>query len=297
MSESKSVRIAFLGTGLMGARMACNLIRNGFAVQCYNRTKSKADDVVAAGGIFFATPKEAVSECDVVISCVTDGKDVESVLLGEDGACNGAKPGALFIDMSTISPRVSIAIGEKLQGMGFRFLEAPVTGGTIGAQNATLSILAGGHASDFEAARSVFQAMGKNITHCGPLGAGQGVKLCNQIMGAMNLLGVCEAMTLAKGLDIDPAILVQALAGGAATSWALQTLGPKICNSDWAPGFMVDTQQKDMRLVAEAAESAHVALPGAALVTQLWRSAQARGDGTEGIHALAKVLERLASRT
>jgi len=172
-----------------------------------------------------------------------------------------------------------------------------VTGGTIGAQNATLSILAGGNTSDFEAAQSVFQAMGENITHCGSLGAGQGVKLCNQIMGAMNLLGVCEAMTLAKGLEIDPAILVQALAGGAATSWALQTLGPKICQSDWAPGFMVDTQQKDMRLVAEAAESAQVALPGAALVTQLWRSAQARGDGAEGIHALAKVLERLASKS
>lgn len=281
----------------MGVRMACNLIRSGFVVQCYNRTKSKADDVVAVGGRFFETPMAAVADCDVVISCVTDGKDVEAVLLGELGAYRGAKPGALFIDMSTISPRVSIEIGEKLQGMGFRFLEAPVTGGTIGAQHATLSILAGGKASDFEAAQSVFQAMGKNITHCGPLGAGQGVKLCNQIMGAMNLLGVCEAMTLAKGLEIDPAILVHALAGGAATSWALQTLGPKICHSDWAPGFMVDTQQKDMRLVAEAAESAQVALPGAALVTQLWRSAQARGDGAEGIHALAKVLERLASKS
>jgi 3-hydroxyisobutyrate dehydrogenase len=139
--------------------------------------------------------------------------------------------------------------------------------------------------------------MGKTITHCGPFGAGQGVKLCNQIMGAMNLLGVCEAMSLARGLQIDPKILVEALGAGAAASWALQNLGPKICAGDWSPGFMVDTQQKDMRLVAQSAENANVSLPGSALVTQLWRSAQVYGHGSEGIHALAKVLERLSNHT
>ncbi len=286
-------RIAFLGMGLMGVRMAQHLLRAGHSVQCYNRTHSRCEPLVAAGARAFGTPREAAHEADVIVSCVTDGPDVESILLGEEGAYRGAPPGALMIDMSTIAPAVSISLGTRLSDAGFRFLEAPVTGGTVGAENGTLSIMVGGSQDDFAAAKPILELMGKNITHCGPLGAGQGVKLCNQIMGAMNLLGVCEAMSLAQGLGIDPAILSRALQGGAASSWALQTLAPKISNADWSPGFMVDTQQKDMRLVAQAAEEARVPLPGAALVTQLWRSAQAYGDGAEGIHALFKVLERM----
>jgi 3-hydroxyisobutyrate dehydrogenase len=297
MNTNAKPTIAFLGMGLMGSRMACNLIRAGWNVQAYNRTPSRAEPVVALGGTAWDSPHLAAKNAQCVISCVTDGPDVLSVLFGEQGAVSGASPNTLFIDMSTISPDVSKSIGQQLQERGMRFLEAPVTGGTIGAQNATLSILAGGSKEDFEQATPILQAMGKNITYCGPWGAGQGVKLCNQIMGALNLLGVCEAMALAKGLAIDPAILVQALQGGAATSWALQNLGPKICNADWSPGFMVDTQQKDMRLVAQAAESAQVSLPGAALVTQLWRSAQVYGNGSEGIHALAKVLDRLSNQS
>jgi 3-hydroxyisobutyrate dehydrogenase len=283
--------------GLMGTRMSCNLLNAGFAVHAYNRTASKTQSVVQAGGQAFESPQEACRGVDAVISCVTDSPDVEQVLFGEKGAVSGAGPNTLFIDMSTISPSVSIQIGQRLTLSGFRFIEAPVTGGTIGAQNGTLSILVGGSAQDYQTALKILEAMGKTITHCGAWGAGQGVKLCNQIMGAMNLLGVCEAMSLARGLQIDPKILVDALSGGAATSWALQNLGPKICHGDWSPGFMVDTQQKDMRLVAQAAENANVSLPGAALVTQLWRSAQVHGHGSEGIHALAKVLERLSNHS
>lgn len=296
MTSTPPTTIGFLGMGLMGIRMANNLLRAGFAVRCYNRTKAKTAPVVAAGGVAGDTPAETARGCQVVVSCVTDGPDVEHVLLGPDGACHQATKRTLFVDMSTIAPAVSQSIGASLQAMDLRFLEAPVTGGTLGAQNGTLSILVGGHREDFDEAMPVFQAMGKNITYCGGPGAGQAVKLCNQIMGAMNLLGVCEAMLLSKGFGIDPAVLVQALQGGAATSWALQNLGPKICNQDWTPGFMVDTQQKDMRLVAQAAEEKQLALPGAALVTQLWRSAQASGDGAEGIHALAKVLDRLSAK-
>ncbi|MEK0427138.1 MAG: hypothetical protein RJB11_3229 [Planctomycetota bacterium] len=295
MNQTQPQRVAFLGMGLMGTRMSCNLLKAGFAVHVYNRTTSKSQGVVDAGARAFETPQEASLGVDVIISCVTDSPDVEQIFFGERGAVEGAKPGSLFIDMSTIYPRVSTEIGQRLASKGFRFLEAPVTGGTIGAQNGTLSILVGGSSDDFLSARTIFEAMGKNITHCGPWGAGQGVKLCNQIMGALNLLGVCEAMSLARGLQIDPKILVEALSGGAATSWALQNLGPKICAGDWSPGFMVDTQQKDMRLVTQAAENANVSLPGAALVTQLWRSSQVYGDGAEGIHALAKVLERLSN--
>lgn len=289
-------RIAFLGMGLMGVPMACNLLKAGFAVNVYNRTMAKTKPVVDAGGKPFATPAEAARGAEFVISCVTDGPDVERVLLGEQGAASGAMRGATFIDMSTISPAVSITLGERLRERGMRYLEAPVTGGTIGAKNATLSILVGGPEADFEKAKPVFAAMGKTITHCGGWGAGQGVKLCNQIMGAMNLLGVCEAFALARGMGVKPELLPQALGGGAANSWALQNLAPKILAGDFAPGFMVDTQQKDMRLVAEAAEEANVSLPGSALVTQLWRSAQAAGCGAEGIHALDKVLRKLSER-
>lgn len=293
MTSLKS--IAFLGIGLMGNPMARNLLKAGHRVNCYNRTAVKAKDLVEVGGIACPTAADAARDVDIVICCVTDGPDVERVLLGENGAANGATAGTLFVDMSTISPTVSIEIGRRLRQQGFRFVEAPITGGTIGAENGTLSILVGGPKADFDAVLPVLQAMGKNITHCGDWGAGQGVKLCNQIMGAMNILGVCEAFALAHGLGIEPEILAQALNGGAASSWALQNLAPKISAGDWAPGFMVDTQQKDMRLVLEAAEQTQAVLPGSSLVTQLWRSTQAHGEGGDGIHALAKVLLRLGN--
>jgi len=286
--------IAFLGMGLMGVPMTQNLLKAGFSVACYNRTASKTQPVVEAGGTSFESPKEAAKGADVVISCVTDGPDVEGVLFDDEGAIYGAKANTIFIDMSTIAPAVSVQIGERLKDGGFRFVEAPVTGGTVGAQKGTLSILVGGSENDFLELQQVFAAMGKNITHCGPWGAGQGVKLCNQIMGAMNILGVCEAFSLARGLKIDPALIEKALNDGAASSWALQNLAPKIAAGDWSPGFMVDTQQKDMKLILEAAEQVQAVLPGSALVTQLWRSAQANGDGADGIHALDKVLQRLA---
>jgi 3-hydroxyisobutyrate dehydrogenase len=288
--------LCFLGTGLMGAPMSLNLLAAGHPLRCYNRTPARTKPVVAAGGVACPTPASAAEGAAVILSCVTDGPDVETILFSDSGAVAGAGPGTLFIEMSTISPTLSISIGERLRDLGFLYLEAPVTGGTIGAENATLSILAGGPDSTFEAARPILEVLGRNITLCGGWGTGQGVKLCNQIMGAMNPLGVCEAFSLARGLGIDPVILREALQGGAASSWALMNLAPKITVEDWSPGFMVDTQQKDMRLVLEAAEQCGAPLPGTALVTQLWRSAQARGDGGEGIHALAKVIEGLAHR-
>jgi 3-hydroxyisobutyrate dehydrogenase-like beta-hydroxyacid dehydrogenase len=294
MSNRKPIQsIAFLGMGLMGTRMSINLLRAGFQVHGYNRTHARTEPVVTEGGIAYLKACDAARDADAIISCVTDGPDVETVLFGPDGASSAARKDALVIDMSTIAPQTSISMGERLSAMGIRFIEAPVTGGTVGAEKGTLSILVGGDAEDLADAMPVLEAMGRNITHCGPWGCGQGVKLCNQIMGAMNILGVCEAMALAKGLGIDPSLLSLALQGGAATSWALQNLAPKISARDWSPGFMIDTQQKDMRLVAQAAEEAQVALPGSALVTQLWRSAQAHGEGADGIHALFKVLERM----
>ncbi len=289
-----SQTIAWLGTGIMGAPMACHLVRAGYEVRCYNRTREKTAPIVAAGGKAFATAAEAADGADVVITMVTDGPDVEAVLFGEDGALSTANPGALCIDMTTISPQLTQQMARRAREMGFRTLDAPVTGGQSGAENATLSIMVGGGERDFEEARPLLEILGKTITHCGTHGAGQSVKLCNQICGAMNLLGVCEALVLCRKMGVDPALAVQVINGGAGASWAMQNLAPKIVDEDWSPGFMIETQQKDMRLVMEAAEAVNAPLPGATLAQQLWRSAQAHGWEKEGIQAMAKVLEAMA---
>lgn len=277
----------------MGAPMAVHLLHAGYEVRCFNRTKSKTAPVVEAGGAAFDTPAEAAQEAQIVITMVTDGPDVAAVLFGENGALQSAASGALVIDMSTISPEVARQNAERAEG--FRVLDAPVTGGEVGAKNATLSIMVGGNEADFEAARPVFEVLGKTITYCGPHGAGQSVKLCNQICGAMNLLGVCEALILGQKQGVDPNIVAQVINGGAASSWAMQNLAPKINASDFSPGFMIDTQQKDMRLVMQAAEKAGVPLPGAALAQQLWRAAQVQGCGSDGIQAMFKVLAQMAN--
>ena len=277
----------------MGAPMAVHLLRAGYEVRCFNRTMSKTAPVVNAGGAAFDSPAQAAENAEVVITMVTDGPDVEAVLFGEKGALQSAAPGALVVDMSTISPEVARRNAERAKG--FRVLDAPVTGGETGAINATLSIMVGGSEADFETARPIFEVLGKTITYCGPHGAGQSVKLCNQICGAMNLLGVCEALILGQKQGVDPRIVAQVINGGAASSWAMQNLAPKINANDFSPGFMIDTQQKDMRLVMQAAEKAGVPLPGAALAQQLWRAAQAQGHGSDGIQAMFKVLAQMAN--
>lgn len=279
----------------MGAPMAVHLLRAGHTVSCFNRTKSKTQPVVEAGGAAFDSPREAAREADVIITMVTDGPDVEAVLLGENGALQDAKPGVLCIDMTTMSPALTQEIAKRAGELGARTLDAPVTGGEIGAKNATLSIMVGGNKDDFEAALPIFEVLGKTITYCGDHGAGQSVKLCNQICGAMNLLGVCEALTLGEKMGVDPEIVMQVINGGAGASWAMQNLAPKIIARDFSPGFMVETQQKDMRLVAQAAEQTNTVLPGAALAQQLWRAAQSHGSDRNGIQAMAKVLRGLSN--
>lgn len=290
-----SKKIAFLGTGIMGAPMAVNLLRAGFSVACYNRTRAKTQPVVDAGGTAHDTPAQAAKGADVIITMVTDGPDVEAVLFGDDGALTNAARSTLVIDMSTISPALTRDMAERGKARGMRMLDAPVTGGEPGAINATLSIMVGGDAADFEAARPVFEALGKTLTYCGGHGAGQSVKLCNQICGGMNLIGVCEALVFGQKMGIEPEVIAKVIGAGAGSSWAMQNLAPKIIKGDFAPGFMIDTQQKDMRLVAEAAEEVDMSLPGAALAQQLWRSAQAHGQGEDGIQGMAKVVARMAN--
>ena len=287
-------RIGFIGLGIMGGGMARNLLRAGFPLTVWNRTASRMDALAAEGATPAESPADLASRSDIIITCVSDTQDVEEVLLGERGAIHGAPPGALVIDMSTISPQATNAIAARLAARGVRFLDAPVSGGSEGAAKGTLSIMVGGEAADVERAMPAFQAMGKTVTHVGGVGAGQTVKLVNQILVVGNCLAMCEALLFAQAGGVDLEKALAAVAGGAAGSWMLSNRGPQILRRDWRPGFTIDLQQKDIRLVLGAADEFGVPLPGTALIFQLYRTLQARGLGGEGNHALIKALEHLA---
>ena len=287
-------RIAFLGLGIMGLPMAGHLLKAGFPITVYNRTASRASDLVRAGARQAATPAEAAIGADFVISIVTDGPDVEQVLLGPDGAVHGAQPGAVFIDMSTISPETARNLADRLSLHQIEFLDAPVSGGDVGARNATLTIMAGGKQNVFERARPVFEVLGKRLTHVGPAGAGQVVKACNQVVTAVNLLAVCEALTLAEKNGIDQQTMIHVLAGGASQSWSLENMGPRIAKGDFTPGFMVKLLQKDLNIVLSLARWHGLALPGATLVQRFLEDNVAHGEAAEGSQALYKALKRAA---
>jgi 3-hydroxyisobutyrate dehydrogenase-like beta-hydroxyacid dehydrogenase len=278
----------------MGAPMARRLLDAGFALTVYNRTASRVAPLVAAGARAAKTPAEAAAGCSIVISIVTDSPDAEEVLLGPSGAVHGAAPGALFIDMSTIAPEAARRFGRDLRVRGVGFLDAPVTGGDVGAREGTLSILVGGDPADLERARGVFAVLGKRVTLCGPQGAGQAVKACNQILCALNMLGIAEALQLGQESGIDPKIIVQALVPGAGGSWALEKLGPRIAAGDFAPGFMVRLLQKDLRIVQGIATAGGgAALEGTGLAQRYFADSEANGEGELGTQAMARVLERL----
>ena len=287
-------RIAFIGLGIMGLPMAGHLLKAGFPLTVYNRTASRASDLVRAGARQAATPAEAAPGADFVISIVTDGPDVEQVLLGPDGAVHGAQPGAVFIDMSTISPETARNLADRLSLHQIEFLDAPVSGGDVGARNATLTIMAGGKQDVFEQARPVFEVLGKRLTHVGPAGAGQVVKACNQVVTAVNLLAVCEALTLAEKNGIDQQTMIHVLAGGASQSWSLENMGPRIAKGDFTPGFMVKLLQKDLNIVLSLARRHGLALPGATLVQSFLEDNVAHGEAAEGSQALYKALKRAA---
>ena len=288
-------KIGFIGTGIMGAPMARNLLKAGFAVTAYNRTKSKAEKLVADGATLADSVAAAAEGADVVITIVSDSPDVEEVYLGASGVCGAIREGSLAIDMSTISPMVAQQVAAVVEDKGASFLDAPVSGGEGGAINGALSIMVGGPDKAVERARPLFEAMGKTIVHCGPNGAGQVTKLCNQTVCVLNILAAAEAVTLAEkaGLDVDR--MLEAVSAGAANSWMIQNLAPLMAKKDYRPGFMIDLQQKDLRLVTEAAREHKVSLPGASLVHQLFAANQAAGEGQEGTQSLVKTLRRLAA--
>jgi 2-hydroxy-3-oxopropionate reductase len=287
--------IGWVGVGIMGEPMARNLMRAGFNIAVHSRTKQRAEALVSEGARWMNAPSDLARECDVIVSCVPDSPDVESVYLGPNGVRDGVRPGMLCIDMSTVSPDVARRVADDLRGRGAAFLDAPVSGGKTGAHAGTLSIMVGGDAADLQRAGPIFSAMGKTVVHCGPVGAGQLTKLCNQILCGANLLGVCEAMVFARRVGLNPEKMLQAVSAGAAGSWALSNLGPRMLSRDFAPMFMIDLQQKDLRIALATAGADHLPLPGTALVSQLLSANQAKGEGREGTQAMVKTLERLAA--
>jgi 3-hydroxyisobutyrate dehydrogenase len=289
------IRIGFIGTGLMGLPMAKNLLKAGFSVTAYNRTLSRAEPLKELGGSVAASPKEVTQNSDVVITIVSDTPDVQQVILGANGIIEAIRPGMTVIDMSTISPRVTKQIAADLAARGVDMLDAPVSGGEKGAIEATLSIMVGGRQVIVEKCRPIFEAMGKKLVYCGANGQGQMVKLCNQITIASNLVAAAEAVAFAKKAGVDPLTMIEAVGAGAAGSWVVNVLGPKMATHDFAPGFMVKLQQKDLRLVMQAASELGVSLPGAMLANQLFTAVEAEGGGDLGTQSLVKVTEKLAN--
>lgn len=287
--------IAFIGLGVMGAPMAKRLVAAGHRLSVYNRTASRCAPLVAAGAQQALTAADAARGKAVIITMVTDGPDVEDVLLGPEGAVRGATAGATFIDMSTIAPSAARRIGRDLREHGFRFLDAPVTGGDVGAREGTLSILVGGEREVLDRVRDILSALGKRITHCGPQGSGQTAKACNQILCAMNMVGLVEALHLARLGGLDRQVVVEALAAGAGGSWALEKLGPRINAGDFSPGFMIKLIQKDLRIVQEIANGLGLPLDGTALAQRLFGDNEAHGEQDLGTQAMYKVLERCSS--
>lgn len=283
-------RIGFIGLGIMGAPMAGHLLAAGYPVTVYNRTRSRTEAAAERGAAVAETPRQAAANSDIVIVIVSDTPDVREVIAGENGVVHGIQKGSVVVDMSTVSPRLERELDAMLNEKGACLVDAPVSGGDVGARKATLAIMAGGSPESFERVRPVFEVLGKTITHCGPVGSGQLAKLCNQILVSVNLMAVCEAIRLAQRNGLDPLTMIQAIEGGAAGSWQLSNLGPKIVREDFAPAFMIDLMQKDMRLVMEAASASCTPVPGAALVHQLFHAAEAAGEGRAGTQALAKVL-------
>jgi 3-hydroxyisobutyrate dehydrogenase len=289
------MRLGFIGLGIMGRPMAKHLIDAGHQVTVWNRSRPGIEALVAEGAAEGASASDVAAKSEVVFTMVGDSPDVEQVALGPNGIIQGAAPGLVHIDMSTISPGVTRLIAGRYAEKGIEMLDAPVSGGETGAINATLAIMAGGKRDVFDRCLPLFEALGKTITYCGPTGAGQTVKLCNQVIVSVTNLAVCEALVLAKKAGVPPRTMVEAVQGGAAASWQLSNMAPRMLGGDFRPGFKVWHQQKDLRLALEVANGASLPLPATALVHQLFATVEADGLGEAGTQALVKALEKLGN--
>jgi len=281
-------RLGYVGVGTMGRGMVANLISAGHPPTIWNRTPSRTEGLDATTA---ATPAEVGAASDIVFICVSDTPDVEEVVFGLDGIIHGLAPGGLIVDHSTISPTATRQFAERAAQAGVGWIDAPVSGGSEGAERGTLAVMAGGSPGQLERARPFMEAYSRSIVHVGDdPGAGQMVKAVNQVLVVLNALAVSEALVLAEAAGLDLSTTLSAVEGGAAGSWMLSNRGPQMIEGDWAPGFTIDLQQKDLNLVLEAAETLGVPLPGTEMVHHMYQRLQDRGLGAEGNHALIKAL-------
>ena len=292
--DVKKEKIGFIGLGIMGLPMASNLMKDGFDLVVYNRTLSKCTQLEDKGAVVAENPADVAKNAKVIITMVTDSPDVENLLLGENGIMSTIEEGSIVIDMSTISPKITKELNSKLNSKGCYMVDAPVSGGSWGAIEGTLSIMIGGEKSAYEQCVPLFESMGKNIIYTGESGMGQTTKLVNQILVAGTMNAVAEALVFAAKSGADLEKTIDAVGGGAAASWQLNNLAPRIIKGDFDPGFMIKLQQKDLRLVIETAQSMNVPIPGTSLASQMFASLLSKGLGDEGTQALVKAYETLA---
>lgn len=288
------MNIGYVGIGIMGRPMALNLLRAGHTLFIHNRARAKCQDLEGQGATVCANAAEVAAQTDVLFINVPDTPDVEQVLFGPDGIHQGARPGLTVVDNSTISPVQTRAFAERLAQAGIGFLDAPVSGGDIGAQKGSLSIMVGGDRTLFDQCLPLFEILGAKVTHVGPVGMGQTCKACNQLFCALHMLACCEGISLAKKTGLDPSIMVDVVSSGGGGSWALQNLGPQIVAGDMAPGFMIDLLCKDLKYTTELGAESQQPLLGLGLAQQLFKAAQNGGWGREGTQALYRVIESLS---
>ncbi len=289
-----TTRIGWIGTGVMGASMAGHLIDAGYPLTIYTRSRDKAAVLEAKGATWAATPREVAAASDVTFAIVGFPNDVRSVFLGEDGAVGGAAAGSTLVDMTTSEPSLAVEISVAAAANGVGAVDAPVSGGDVGARNAALSIMIGGEDDAVARVWPLFEIMGKTLVHCGGPGAGQHTKMVNQILIATGMIGVSEALLYAQqaGLDLDKTL--EAVSGGAAGSWSLSNYGPRMLAGDFDPGFFVDHFVKDMGIALDESKAMQLSVPGLALAHQLYVALQAQGGGRNGTQALLLALAKLS---
>lgn len=284
--------IGLVGTGVMGKSMAGHFIKAGFEVHVYNRTKAKAEDLLEQGAKWQDSPGELAQHCNVIITMVGFPSDVEEVYLGEQGILRNAKPNSYLIDMTTSSPALAVKIYEAALEHKMVSLDAPVSGGDVGAKEARLSIMVGGDKEAFDTVLPLFEIIGKNIVYQGQAGAGQHTKMCNQIAIASNMIGVCEALVYAKKAGLDPSTVLKSIESGAAGSWSLSNLAPRIIAENFDPGFYVKHFIKDMGIALQAAEEMKLDMPGLSLAKSLYEQLAAIGEENSGTQALYKIIDK-----
>jgi 3-hydroxyisobutyrate dehydrogenase len=287
--------IAWIGTGVMGRSMCLHLMDKGYEISVYNRTKSKADDLIAAGAKWCETPGEAAAGAEVIFTIVGYPKDVETVILGENGVLETAKEGAIIVDMTTSEPSLAVKIAEKAAEKGVGSLDAPVSGGDLGARNGTLAIMCGGDKKVFDTVLPLMEAFGKNIKLMGGAGAGQHTKMCNQILIATNMIGVVESLLYGHKAGMDMNEIIDVIGSGAAASWSINNLGRRIADGNFDPGFFIKHFVKDMGIALMEAQAMNLSLPGLALAYQFYTAAMAQGLENLGTQGLYKVFEAMNS--